>query len=364
MAGECVVQVIVVAGMPSPFACWMLHVVKTVMQTVTSQFAVLDSHSVKDFQSDRRALGGSVENIVLFVTAPASALARLLTRSRANIVVAFDQPHEVISYLLEAKGMSVQTAVREYLKSVATLNSLASASSTVRLSPAVYGVPFRTFLVDLLKSCQLAVGPALLAAISNRIVDLHPKGDVASVGELVRRHIGTYDQHKSGPGLNPEREALAEEFGRQYGLLWGSDGVRTLNCPQALYIADGATYEPADRWLPMLGPARCFLWGPYIHLPEGSWLAKATVDVRDNHSGNKLRCEVLRGLVLHRVVEAALPEAGRFEFEIEFEVIEPLEPLEVTFTLCEGAIEGLFRLANLEFRRIGAGGQGSTTPAA
>src|SRR5262245_38789893 len=108
----------------------MLHVVKTVMQMVSSQFAVLNSHSVKDFQSDRRALGGSAENIVVFVTAPASSLARLLTRSRANIFLTFDRPRDVIAYLLETKGLSVQAAVREYLKSVSTLNSFPSAAST------------------------------------------------------------------------------------------------------------------------------------------------------------------------------------------------------------------------------------------
>lgn len=345
-------QVIVVAGTPSPFALWMLHVVKTVMQMVTSELAVLNSHTVKDFQSDRRALGGSTESIVLSLTAPASALARLLTRSKAPIFLTFDRPRDVISYLLEAKGMSVQAALREYLKSVATLNSFASASSTLRFSSAVYGVPFRTFLMDLLKSCQLAIGPALLSAIADRIVDLHPNGHAASVGDLVLRHVELYEKHISGSHPNPERSSLVEQFGREYGLLSGRDDVRTLKCPHALYIADGMTYEPPDRWLPMLGPARCFLWGPYIHLSEGSWLVKAMIDVQDNHSGNKLRCEVLRGLSVHRVVETALPEAGRFEFEIEFEVVEPLDPLEVTFWLCEGAIEGLFRLADLEFRKI------------
>lgn len=346
-------QVIVVAGTPSPFSCWILHVVKTAMEMVDGRFAVLNSHTVKDFRSDRRALGVSGENVVLFVTAPASALARLLTRSKANVFLVLDGPRDVVSYLLEAKGMSVQAAVREYLKSVATLNSFASASSTVRFSSAIYGVPFRTFLVDLLRSCQLAIGPALLTAISDRIVDQHPKGDVVSVGDLVLRHNGTVDQHISAPGLEPESAALVEQFGRQYGLLSGSDDVRALKCPRALYIADGAIYEPADRWLPLVGPARCFLWGPYIHLPEGSWLVTASIGVRDNYSGNKLRCEVLRGLSVYHVVEAVLPKAGRFEFEIKFEVVDPSEPLEVTFWLCEGAIEGFFRLADLEFRRLG-----------
>ena len=90
--------------------------------------------------SDRRALSGSAERIAL-VTAPASAFARLLTRSKANIFLTFDRPRDVISSLLEAKGISVPAAVREYLKSVATLNLFASASSTVHFLAAVYGVP-------------------------------------------------------------------------------------------------------------------------------------------------------------------------------------------------------------------------------
>ena len=53
-------------------------------------------------------------------------------------------------------------------------------------------------------------------------------------------------------------------------------------------------------------------------------------------------------------LEKATPKSLTLEVG-EFEVIEPLEALEVTFTLCEGAIEGLFRLADLEFRRIGVG---------
>jgi len=121
-----------------------------------------------------------------------------------------------------------------------------------------------------------------------------------------------------------------------------------------LYIADNEVkYDTASPWLSMVGPARCILWGPYIHLPLGTWRARVVIAVRDNFSGNVLQIKVVRALSDYAEANTILHASGVFELDMEFQIDEPIDPLEVTFTLKEGAIEGAFRLVGMSFSKIG-----------
>lgn len=340
-----------VLGTPSPIAHWTLHVVRTAMEILDGEHALIHSDTLEEFRSERHRLHAGAKGTVLFATAPAATLGNLLARAKAPIIAANDTAPDVVSFAVGALGMSTEIAMREYLKSKATQNSVLHAPSSIQVSSAAYALPFRVYLEDLTRCCPLDIDRALLDAITTAVVGQHPAGDSAPVGDLIVRDIKGAEKPGQYSVLDADSLALVDRLGSQFESILAGDRQSNLRCPQTLYIADGAIYGLADRWRPLLGPKRCFLWGPYIHLPKGQWFVRARIAVRENRSGNKLRVEVLRAISLHRAIEALLPAEGVFEFEMEFEVVEPRDPIEVTFTILEGAIEGAFRLVDIGFHR-------------
>jgi len=274
-------------------------------------------------------------------------------RAKAPVIAAIDEPGDVVSFLNATMGMTLHDATREYMKSAATISSIASSPSNVRVSSLAYGTPLRAFLVTLLNSCQLDVGPALFEGIVDAVVGAHPNRRSVYVSDLIYRDVPGAEQSKICSASDTPSKSLIGDTGRQYETMLTGGDFSVVTCPLALYVsAKGANYETAHPWLPMVGPARCILWGPYIHLPRGKWLAHVIIAVRGNISGNVLQIQILRGLSEYMTTLAKLEENGAFECELEFEIDDPLDRLEITFTLKEGAIEGDFRVVSLTFSKM------------
>ena len=319
------------------------------MQVFIGGHRLLTSQSLEAFRLERR--GSSAECTVLYTTSPSRPLAKLLVRAKAPIIVAIDDPKDVVSFLVTG-GLPLQTAMRDYMKSAATISAIASSASNVRVSTPAYEMSIRAFLVEILSKCRLEIGRELLEGAIAAVIGDHPKHDAASVGDLICRDVPGAELPTTCSALDFRSKALVDKIGRQYGaMLTGSD-YSPVECPLALYITDRGVYEPENPWLSMVGPARCILWGPYIHLPSGRWLAHLTVAVRENGSGNVLHIQILRELSMGISAIAKLEAVGTFDCHLEFEIDDPLDRLEITFTLNEGAIEGDFRILDLTFSKV------------
>lgn len=342
-------MLIVVVGTPSPIASWTLHVVRVAMQVFIGEHRLLTSQSLEAFRSDRRS--SSADCTILYTTAPSRRLAKLLVRSKAPIIVATDDPKDVVSFLVAAKGLSLQTAVREYMKSAAALGAIASSPSIVRLSSPAYEMPLRAFLAKIVSKCRLEIGLQLLEGTIAALIGDHPKKDAVSVGDLLYRDVPGAEHPGTYSALDVRSQAVVEGISRQYEAMITGSNYAHVECPLALYITEDGIYETDNPWLSMVGSARCILWGPYIHLPSGGWLANLTVAVRENLSGNVLQIQILRELSECITAVAKLEAVGTFECQLEFEIDDPLERLEVTFTLNEGAIEGDFCVLDLTFSK-------------
>jgi len=349
-------MLVVVVGTPSPIALWTLHVVRVGMQVLFGDHRLLTSQSLEAFRRDRQ--GSSTDCTVLYTTSPTLGLARLLARAKAPIIAAVDDPRDVVSFRVSAEGLPIQQALRDYTRSVAILDFFSSVPTSTRVESSAYSKPFRTFLIELVNSCRLDIGMELREAVVAAVTGTPSGGDDISVGDLVVRDVPGADRPGECSALDARSKSLVEDIGRQYEAMPHGGDRATVACPLMLYIADKQIcYEPEHPWLSMVGPARCILWGPYIHLPRGKWSAQVTFAVRGNISGNVLRIQVLRELSECATAVAKLADFGVFACELGFEIDDPLDRIEVTFALQEGAIEGEFRLVSLTFSRGSTGRQ-------
>lgn len=344
-------MLIVVAGTPSPTSLWVLHAVRAAAQVLFGDHRFLTSSTLEGFRSDRHSTDSVCT--VLYITAPSSRLVKLLVRAGASFVTAIDAPSDVVSFLVSARGMTLPGAFREYMKSTASLEPITSLPLGCHVSSSAHYTPFPGFLRGVLNSCRLEIGPALIEEVAAAIVDQHPQGASVTVGHLICQHVVGAERPGTASALDDQGKALADTLGQQIGSICIGDPSQSIKCPLILYIGDEeVVYDSVGPWLSMVGPARCILWGPYVHLPMGRWRAQAAIAVRENFSGNTLQIKVVRALSTYAEVNASLQPSGAFEFDMEFEIDEPIDPLEITFTLKEGAIEGALRLIGMSFSRI------------
>jgi hypothetical protein len=109
----------------------------------------------------------------------------------------------------------------------------------------------------------------------------------------------------------------------------------------------------ATDYIELTGPARLLVFGPYMGLPRGRWIAAPAITVADNLSGNNITIDISTNLgteVLAKV-KAKLPAEGEYWCEIAFEMPHSHLPIEVRLFLNQGAIEGKLRFNSVTLRR-------------
>jgi hypothetical protein len=100
----------------------------------------------------------------------------------------------------------------------------------------------------------------------------------------------------------------------------------------------------------LTGPARMLLYGPYLHLPIGNWVARVEFEIDRAVSGVEAGADVRVG---EHVFEKnfQMPPKGIFAYNIDFVVFDPNQSIEVRIFMKRGAIEGALFLRSVSVCR-------------
>ena len=107
--------------------------------------------------------------------------------------------------------------------------------------------------------------------------------------------------------------------------------------PLALFTCPDTEHwrEPID----LTGPARVIMYGPYLHLPAGQWVARVEFEIDGAISGVEAATDVVSsGSVVEKTF--LMPTKGIFAFEIGFSVSDPRHTVEIRLMTKRSAIEG------------------------
>jgi hypothetical protein len=98
-----------------------------------------------------------------------------------------------------------------------------------------------------------------------------------------------------------------------------------------------------DTWMQgpidISGPARCLLYGPYLHLPAGHWNVQLVIGVAGHDGRQAFVVEVVCAEVVAKG-SFSIEGSGLFEIEMDFVHRDPNTPLEIRLFLDVGAIYG------------------------
>ena len=107
--------------------------------------------------------------------------------------------------------------------------------------------------------------------------------------------------------------APIERVLRCYNVFADRHIMHEVEWPREIFFSgdDGGQFVAGHQEL--TGPARFFIYGPYMHLPAGNWVALIEIEVSENYSGNRLQADVVSGEILGAIT-ADLPGNGVFSF--------------------------------------------------
>jgi hypothetical protein len=132
---------------------------------------------------------------------------------------------------------------------------------------------------------------------------------------------------------------LAKETLSQLGHLEQLGTGASIGWPGSAFLLGDFPDTPMRGSFDLTGPARCVLYGPYLHLPPGYWNVSMVIGLSRYEGRQMFAVEVVCDEVVAKGCFCA-HGAGLHRVDIEFLHCNPHVPVELRIFLSEGAIDG------------------------
>ena len=335
-------MLISIFGTPSALTYWVIHAMRGIMQAALGEYHYIHALTLNDLQnawSER-----DERSVLFFADCPNREIVDLIMSSNAPILLVADDPEDLAGFVMRARGMDALTAIRFSSQSYATLAPFFKNERVHRFGSELYGQSVRDVIERLTNLLDGNAGGALIDRAMKALIHANEEATNSVVLDQIRRFF----QESEAPGNyfdlhNSQDYQIVSGALSHYTPILSTSRLKDIEWPRGIFADWDRPGRPVEGTIELVGPARFIICGPYMHLPRGLWTAYVEFEVSDNHSGNRLRSDILHGEVLCGIT-TDLPSKGVFSFELSFEVVEPLLPVEVRFELQRGAIEGKFLL--------------------
>src|SRR6185295_10397407 len=127
-------MLISVFGTPSPLTYWTLDAVKRIVEELYGVYGFLHVSRLADLQSSYKALDeGLRSTILVYSEVPESRISDLFLSQDVPILLVADDAADVASYLITARQMDRESAVRLTTQCMATLSETAGRNAVLPL---------------------------------------------------------------------------------------------------------------------------------------------------------------------------------------------------------------------------------------
>jgi hypothetical protein len=121
--------------------------------------------------------------------------------------------------------------------------------------------------------------------------------------------------------------------------------------PAGLFSLADFPDTPISGPVELAGPGRCLIYGPYLHLPAGHWMASIALELVGEDDTQSFTVEVVCKDV---IAKARIVPNGtdRMDVELDFVHRDPHEPIELRLVLQAGTIDGAITGFEVGFRLV------------
>jgi len=249
-------------------------------------------------------------HLVMGARQPDERLLTALAAVNARFVVALDDPRIAVVDMMGGTTSSDLWAVTRAVANSCPL-VMRSASSPGAITIRRYQADFdaATAVAAIAHHFELALGDGEAARI---VEELAARGLCCAPNSLEAEAA-----QRSGMGYKIVEGALAA-----YAKCFAGDDLGTITWSRELFIVNGDSGQGLADAIDVSGGLRILIFGPYIHLPAGSWTARVLLGFSPEAAGHTFLVDAFSGRQLGST--SFQPErAGVYTVDINFSLDEP-----------------------------------------
>lgn len=337
-------MIVGIFGPPGGFAGTGVEIIQTILTPANDSCTIMRAETAEQF---RTAAAGGSKSILIVSECPDCSLVEEIVAQRLPAFLFTMTFAATVDAFRDHRDLSLREAV----------------CATTRFFSAVASLPGRDRISIVRKASRTSL--AEFVAVVIRQLDLSP--DHVDLQHLAA-HLHASGKTEAGVclddlcGTDPPRansEADEETIAALTPLFASFDvfqrgaNVDAVRWPAAAFCAGDQEEGQPTGLLDLTGPARCLIYGPYFALPQGRWIARPRFEAIGLVGGNELLIDVVaegEGAAL-AAGSLTLSSPGRFSCALPFAVDSPRLPIEIRFSLTQGAIDGQFRLEEVRLDR-------------
>lgn len=332
-------------GLPGPLTAWC--------QTVTTQLLIAAGRRVDDVTSTgsltdvgRQLILCEKDHLVVAVSRPDNDLANALRDSKKPILLALSDPRRSLIHLVENGDLDVLTAIRSISGDCSCLINLADCETVAPIRfEQVLEAPLAV-IAEIARLYNLSVSPMQVHRIAQ---DTHELVEL-----MVAPENGGTDIETTWTSNLDENLARAGQF-----MLTGLDrhlaGQRAapIVVTKELFLNGEPPHEAVSAPVDMTGRSRYVAFGPFIHLPAGTWLLRYMISFSEEAVGVPCLIDVCASdqFGVHELTRThvVISTAGRMDVTLAFQHNDPLASLQVRLLTEKPVFDGRLAIGFAEF---------------
>jgi hypothetical protein len=218
-------------------------------------------------------IGADATHLIVGARQPDDRLRAALAALNARFVVALDDPRIAVADILDSTNGDLRAITRAVANSCPLVMRYASSPGAITI-----------------RGCQTDLDAVGAVAAMARHLDLTlGDGEAQSIVEEVAarglwhapRALEEEAVQRSEMGHKMVEGALAA-----YAKCFAGDDLGTIIWPREFFIVNGDSGQTLTDALDVRGGLRVLIFGPYIHLPAGSWTARVVLGFSPEASGH------------------------------------------------------------------------------
>ena len=245
-------------GLPSPLVEWCDAVIARLAQCVIGPADIVSANTLEEL--GLALIKSQASHFVIASRLPSDGLRKALAENGTRFVVALDDPRAAFQNLVMRHGLDPIAATRAVAGSCASLLDYTVADNALVLRAEQEGRNPLGTAEAIARHFELDVGTAEVVHSVEALAEMGMtpmSNDIStwwdhledSNREIVDGALDGYIEHFAGRGLGK--------------IIWARD----------LFVIGDDPYQPATRSIDITGRIRNLLFGPYMILPPGSWVA-------------------------------------------------------------------------------------------
>ncbi len=290
----------------------------------------------------------SSDNCVLTFIRPDRMVGQSIVRNRIPSLLVLETFADYCAFVMHNEGLDGHHAMRSISHCLACLYPVISQAQVHSFSLNM-DEPVSRLISRLALMIDAPLDEAGLNAILQRC--FNGESEISVAQAMFNTFPVIFYLQKQKSSLSDEDRSLFDDLQEAFKPLLAANPKPAFRLPVSALLNAEPPHRRVSGPLDLLGPARILTFGPYFHLPVGSWMLEIVFSVVDNESGNGLMIDVFASA--GRLLAAAkgdLPKGGTFKMQLPFTIEDAAWTIEIRTFILTGAIEGRFELISIELR--------------